>query len=663
MCPLALPQSCLTATLPLALVAPVRTMRRLSCPSSFCRCVGDVLVNDLNSKLDVGQSSPAQMSLCQHFVDQFKGCPGHSTPEAELVDTGDIGADPHMDKKLRKNKGYHPWWDHATARHAGDYYLFESESEDEEELQSEEQKPPKQTACQLAYQTWVSSVKTALRERQSLQRHLRTKKPEKDSQNTTGCGNSDGFEDSDNPEEEKPSAHGEMVQRILDLLHFLWAIVLAMVDGMTLWLNLLTKQYREMSVVLCNERYFITHKIQQHHTPESTNGKLSEDRDSSRLELVFGEAEAAKSAGYSCLEVCSGELTEQSPPTASAISRSPEAQSSSMELLVCPSKQQRHNRTASELLDDRESFIEELEDSRSFFKSQNRLLKLLFALYNLLAANSEVACYFIIVLNNMVTASVISLILPILVFLWAMLSVPRPTKRFWMTAIVYTEVMVVVKYFFQFGFFPWNSAYEMAVNDDKPFFPPRILGLEKTDNYIRYDLLQLLALFFHRSLLKCRFMLACLIFSFFACTALWPVGPRGTLRGSESYTTPPADTTDATKAPTRKRKKVTKGETGGQRLVATVQKIKHVFVSGIQRVYRPAKCFFGSILRAEYRAPTDVYALMFLTDVVDFIVIIFGFWAFGKGLACRTRSGATDYGSSSLVVVASEAGANKLAAA
>lgn len=88
----------------------------------------------------------------------------------------------------------------------------------------------------------------------------------------------------------------------------------------------------------------------------------------------------------------------------------------------------------------RESFIEELEDSRSFFKSQNRLLKLLFALYNLLAANSEVACYFIIVLNNMVTASVISLILPILVFLWAMLSVPRPTKRFWMTAIVYTEV-------------------------------------------------------------------------------------------------------------------------------------------------------------------------------------------------------------------------------
>ncbi len=62
--------------------------------------------------------------------------------------------------------------------------------------------------------------------------------------------------------------------------------------------------------------------------------------------------------------------------------------------------------------------------------------------------------------------------------------------------------MVVVKYLFQFGFFPWNTEYGLKLNEDKPFFPPRILGLEKTDNYIRYDLLQLLILFFHRSLLQ-----------------------------------------------------------------------------------------------------------------------------------------------------------------
>lgn len=170
----------------------------------------------------------------------------------------------------------------------------------------------------------------------------------------------------------------------------------------------------------------------------------------------------------------------------------------------------------------------------------------------------------------MVSASVISLVLPILVFLWAMLSVPRPTKRFWMTAIVYTEVrasctrvsllqsevkrsqqeltsllpgllslqvMVVVKYLSQFGFFPWNSIYMMARNEDKPFFPPRILGLEKSDNYIRYDLLQLLALFFHRSLLMVSLVVASIstgsldkesIKRLFCAPALRSVGSRGT---------------------------------------------------------------------------------------------------------------------------------------
>lgn len=110
-------------------------------------------------------------------------------------------------------------------------------------------------------------------------------------------------------------------------------------------------------------------------------------------------------------------------------------QDRSQSLCLCSDE---HNDTLPSVC--RQFFIEELEQSKEFYHNQNRLLKLLFAMYNLLAGNSELVCYFIIVLNNMVSASVISLVLPILVFLWAMLSVPRPTKRFWMTAIVYTEV-------------------------------------------------------------------------------------------------------------------------------------------------------------------------------------------------------------------------------
>ncbi|KAM9848176.1 piezo-type mechanosensitive ion channel component 1 [Aulostomus maculatus] len=658
------------------------------------------------------------------------------------------------EKKPRRKKWYQPWLDHATVLHSGDYYLFESDSEGEEELQLEEQKPQKQTAYQLAYQAWVTSVKSALRERQRRQRQLRRierRDKEREAQlaaqqeacSMTACGDNDPptpvlddplvQEEREEPEE-KESGHGEMVQRILDILLFLWAIVLAMVDGLTNWLNLLTKQYRETSTVLCNERYFIIHKIQQHQTPEDSAGdQLSQGSENLTLETCLGETDAENSTTHSCLEVDSGGLKGRSTPRpgldSSANLLIEEPSLSCMELVPEHSKQHRHSRTASELLGDRQYFIEELEDSRKFYNNQNRVLKLLFALYSLLAANSEIVCYFIIVLNNVVSASVISLVLPIMVFLWAMLAVPRPTKRFWMTAIVYTEVMVVVKYLFQFGFFPWNSVYEMTLNEDKPFFPPRILGLEKTDNYIRYDLLQLLALFFHRSLLM-RY-------------GLWDhEGPLEEQSGSseickedegrrgeqeeeggrvnststlenlemtelgqlekdnvdnigastsfaatipQSPTVEPAqqtesettntfnhtsslgadrmkgndeqvvgevpkknstlrfrkkpkhskvkstdETIDSSMEPGKKKLVGKRREVVSQRLLAVGHKIKQVFVSCVQSVYRPAQGFIRDILHADYRAATDVYALMFLTDVIDFIIIVFGFWAFGK---------------------------------
>uniref|UniRef100_UPI0037E95548 piezo-type mechanosensitive ion channel component 1 isoform X2 n=1 Tax=Semicossyphus pulcher TaxID=241346 RepID=UPI0037E95548 len=687
---------------------------------------------------------------------------GHKTSEeSEKSQTAETKADK---KRSRRKKWHQPWLDHAKVLHSGEYYLFESDSEDEEEQQSEEQKPQKQTACQLAYQAWVTSVKTALRERQKSQRQLRrTERKEKereegvDSQqeafSVIGCGDNDVFEDLVTQEEEEPeeqeSGHGEMVQRILDILRFIWAIILAMVDGLTQWLNLLTKQYRDTSTVLCNERYFIIHKIQQNVTAD-TEDRVSQGSESPTLETCLDENDAENSTKYSCLELdCSGTSGERLNSSGNLLSPEPQSPEVDTELLPLPSKKQyRHSRTASELLGDREFYIEELEQSREFHNSQNRLLKLLFSMYNLLAANSELVCYFIIVLNNGVSASVISLVLPILVFLWAMLAVPRPTKRFWMTAIVYTEVMVVVKYLFQFGFFPWNSIYKMTLNEDKPFFPPRILGLEKTDNYIKYDLLQLLALFFHRSLLM-RYGLwdhegplaeqstppeSCLdeekarqpderqkegggqeedgvggggstffldnleitgpdqpekdivdyVESGNSSPAATPQPPepapteskdgQDTSSGLKDMLTSPsrpgednmeegneqlmqegqnksssirfrrkkqpktqqdkveatAETDVPSEEPEKKKHKLKKREAASQRLLAVGQKIQLAVTSGVQSVYRPAERFFRGILHPEYRAATDVYALMFLTDVIDFIIIVFGFWAFGK---------------------------------
>uniref|UniRef100_A0A6Q2XFF6 Piezo-type mechanosensitive ion channel component n=1 Tax=Esox lucius TaxID=8010 RepID=A0A6Q2XFF6_ESOLU len=426
--------------------------------------------------------------------------------------------------------------------HSGEYYLFESDSEEEEELFSEEQKPQKPTAFQVI-----------LCCKQSLCQLIQWK--------------------------------ADIVQRILDILMLLWVVFLAMVDGLTEWLNLITKQYVDTSTVLCNERYLLIHNISQKRTCKLVCScrfviiyifLLRVSWLLTRVLLFASGLELDEPECQSSTNLCCSE------PTLELLGVEPE-----------PSHKRhlRHSRTASEMLSDGQFFVEELVQSREFYSSQNRMLKLMLALYNLLAAHSELVCYFIIVLNNVVTASVISVVLPILVFLWAMLAVPRPTKRFWMTAIIYTEVMVLVKYLFQFGFFPWNSGIELTLNEDKPFFPPRILGLEKTDNYIRYDLLQLLALFFHRSLLLRR-------------------------RSRRSRR--------------RIRRSRRRSRKGSRRSSRRVNAERQPVRSFLRNVYKPCHSFFSDILRAPYRAATDVYALMFLTDVVNFIIIVFGFWAFGK---------------------------------
>ncbi|NXD20597.1 PIEZ2 protein, partial [Spelaeornis formosus] len=288
---------------------------------------------------------------------------------------------------------------------------------------------------------------------------------------------------------------------------------------------------------------------------------------------------------------------------------------------------------------------DELEESEKFYVGQPRVLLLIYALYNTLVARSEMVCYFVIILNHMISASMITLVLPILIFLWAMLSVPRPSKRFWMTAIVYTEVAIVIKYFFQFGFFPWNKHVDYT--KDKPYHPPNIIGIEKKEGYVHYDLVQLLALFFHRSILKCH--------------GLWDEDEKGDSSSNKEDTDDELSLAGGRRGSSASLKSVN--------LAASVESIHVHFPeqqTAIRRkssssisqlshrlyflqcklcvikshcglcsfrtlqVYVPIRQFFYNLIHPDYSAVTDVYVLMFLADTVDFIIIVFGFWAFGK---------------------------------
>lgn len=58
--------------------------------------------------------------------------------------------------------------------------------------------------------------------------------------------------------------------------------------------------------------------------------------------------------------------------------------------------------------------------------------------------------------------------------------------------------MVVLKYLFQFDFFPWNGGKASQLTSKDPFYPPKILGIEKQEKYAVYDVILLMVVFFHR---------------------------------------------------------------------------------------------------------------------------------------------------------------------
>uniref|UniRef100_A0A8C4H770 Piezo non-specific cation channel R-Ras-binding domain-containing protein n=1 Tax=Dicentrarchus labrax TaxID=13489 RepID=A0A8C4H770_DICLA len=59
-------------------------------------------------------------------------------------------------------------------------------------------------------------------------------------------------------------------------------------------------------------------------------------------------------------------------------------------------------------------------------------------------------------------------------------------------------------------------------------------------------------------------------------------------------------------------------------------KAKAAIIEVALHIYLPIRQFFYDIIHPDYSPVCDVYALMFLIDVVNFIVTIYGYWAFGK---------------------------------
>uniref|UniRef100_A0A8C1Y9J7 Piezo type mechanosensitive ion channel component 2 n=1 Tax=Cyprinus carpio TaxID=7962 RepID=A0A8C1Y9J7_CYPCA len=567
-----------------------------------------------------------------------------------------------------------------------------------------------------------------------------------------------GEEDRQSSEEDKTDGPDNIIKRVFNIIKFTWVLFLTTVESVTKWLNSVCREYIDISTVLRIERCMLTREVKKVlliiYTNIFLNLMMANDCKKENLKLIQllssiifvpqldceehreeeqcitededSEQPIRQNEGESSgpenvqTDVVSGHLftpdtdapntsdADVPPSYSKAVSfdrlsvSSDESDSDKRLMLMTPDSRSdlddpllpsmTTDLTASELLLNKMFYDEELENSERFYKSQPLGLQLCYALYNLLVAHSEMVCYLVIILNHMISASMATLVLPILIFLWAMLSVPRPSKRFWMTAIVYTEVTIVIKYFFQFSFFPFNQ--NLKVNEEKPYHPPNIIGTEKKEGYVHYDLVQLLALFFHRSILKCHGLWdeddpkashkdECLHQDDSVDEGKMAVAipPEEEKKGSPAYSLKSVNlgmsvdssqvhvqilypehrphlrrqSTSGSHLSRRSSVRSKRGSTSTRNSVrrenSTIEpevpqksrkemimekireqliKAKVYVIKKLVKFYQPIRQFFYNLIHPEYNAVTDVYVLMFLADTVDFIIIVFGFWAFGK---------------------------------
>lgn len=220
----------------------------------------------------------------------------------------------------------------------------------------------------------------------------------------------------------------------------------------------------------------------------------------------------------------------------------------------------------------------------------------------------------------MKAASILSLPLPLMVLLWGTLTFPRPPKAFWISLIVYTQVFVLIKCFFQFDSWFWNS---QIIPSNRPLSLTRLLGIEKNSSYATYDLVLLLALYCHRSILKSRGMwtseaskdtkVPSKVFNEAtgtneAINIELVIGNEEKIEKSPEELEKSVDTTD-----------LTSGDRKTENLSNFVIKAKHSVLN-----------FFQQLFNRDMRHKADVYVYQFLCDFVNFFVILFGFSAFGK---------------------------------
>ncbi|CAM9493507.1 unnamed protein product [Rangifer tarandus platyrhynchus] len=588
-----------------------------------------------------------------------------------------------------EKKWWQPWTKHPSMLQDGSYTFFETDSEEEElkevsEAEITDRQPKPRTAFQLAYKAWTDGAACALRMRMEDEWGMGNPECDEEGLRWRHSGGGERLATRETEAEaraESSDEPGSLARRLVTVAQLCRVLGQVLLDDVTEALRALGGDSARVSRALRGLRHGWWRAVTQGKkatTEDILRGCHARLREAPcaaparREERLEGHPEGKGLPG-SCPEDTRspGEMeqgpAQEDPPRNTCRSRQGPPHQEALEDPLrqgagCPQPQ-----GAALPQDNPRCQGPPLEQSDRFCRSLPRLVKLTFALHQAAMAKSETLCYLVIILNHTLSASILSMVLPILSFLWAMLSVPRPSKRFWMAAIYYTEATVVVKYFSQFGLFPWTTKRYAGINREKPFSLPNILGVEKRDGSVLGDLVQLLALFFHRNTLQ-----GLGLWDQPPCDQAHCKGERksrrqrrnasggspggGHLRrradldlsSQELPLSPPAPNwafwrrwwatghrggpqdPGSRKTWSLLRKQSLRQKQLNRSLLETLEETGKLGVRRSLRIYHSIRRFFSNLRQPPASPVRDVYTLAFLVEVLNLVIVLFGYWAFGK---------------------------------
>ncbi len=83
-------------------------------------------------------------------------------------------------------------------------------------------------------------------------------------------------------------------------------------------------------------------------------------------------------------------------------------------------------------------------------------------LYTFLLSHFDKVCFLFFIINHLVNGSLLSLLYPMSIFLYALLENPVPLKKYWKAMIIYSFVQILLKFIYQLPIFCGTPAFTLV---------------------------------------------------------------------------------------------------------------------------------------------------------------------------------------------------------